>query len=174
MPSTPSLCSLLFWLAACETGATIDDAEPGGKDDSGGGGDTAADVSPWVGDWTGLATGYAAFDGTDWEVDAYCEGDVTLTVADDGTATGTGTCTILWGPYVDLVMDVVATATYSPAGVVTATVGIDDPESERGFAEAAMEGKVDTAAHTLALSEYTLYTPVGLDPLDALVSLNLE
>lgn len=168
------LFSMATLLAGCESAATVDDGRSGAKDDTAGGGDTSAEVSPWSGDWSGTTTGFAAFDGTDWEVDPYCEGDVVITVADDGAASGTGTCTILWGPYVDLEMDVTAAGTFSPAGVVALTVGISDPESERGFDEVALEGKVDATAHTLTLSEYTMYTPVGLDPIDASVRVEVN
>jgi hypothetical protein len=131
LPPRVLLVSLVL-AAAGASAATVGDGNGKGGNDDTGGADTAADISPWAGDWTGFVTGYAAFDGTDWEVDPYCDGDVSLTVT------------------------------------------IRDPASDRGFEAVALEGKVDTTSHSIAVTEYTRYTPVGLDPIDAAVRLSLN
>jgi hypothetical protein len=93
----------------------------------------------YAGPWTGYVAGHASFSET-WQDEAYCSGPFVLTVDDDGAATGSGSCTILWGPALDAVMDVTASGSVAEDGAATIDVMFEDADELRDFDDAACTG----------------------------------
>lgn len=143
-------------------------------------GDTASDdtgedstPSPYTGSWSGELSGHADFT-EDWETAPYCTGVVDLTVATDGSVTGSGDCTILWGPYMGLIFVATLGGQVGDDGALSLPLTLTDAESEHPWDDCTLTGSADATAHTGSAASDTAYHPVGLDPIEAMVRLTLE
>lgn len=90
MRPTPAPTALLW--AALPLACSVTACSGKGAADSGATADTSLE-----GDWRGPLRGYAPFE-DDWETSPYCEGVGQGEIDAQGALSGTGYCTILWGP----------------------------------------------------------------------------
>lgn len=121
------------------------------------------------GEWSGEVLGFAAFE-EDWDADPYCGGAVSGLVGADGQLTLSGDCTILWGPHEGTVLRAEIAGRIHSSGTVEAMASLDG--DERWFNESLLIGSSRTTS--LEASAKTFYSPAGIDPVDAEVSLTAE
>jgi hypothetical protein len=162
----------LLVLGACDSAQVQLD----GKKDRGGSDtdDTAAAVvtSPFAGHWTGTMDGHAQF-ADDWDTAPYCSGDLTTTVADDGSLTGQGDCVILWGPYVDLAFQVNLTGSFAEDNTATVAAAFVESSGQHQWDDVTAIGTADATFGTASARGDTLYYPSGMDPIAAFIVVEL-
>ena len=162
----------LLWLACTGDAIKLEDTDTGSVKESlpESQPDSEPQPSPYAGDWSGTIMGFASFD-PNWEANPYCSGEVSVTIAEDGEISGAGDCIILWGPYTGDFFTGSYTGSIGEDGSFAITLTLTDPEEAHGWDPAEIAGTSDGT--TISGVGDSQYAPVGLDPIEAKIGLDL-
>ncbi len=144
--------SLMFALLACGSGK-IDVGDSASEDRSG--------------SWSGVVEGFAAFE-DGWEDEPYCAGDLHAEADAGGSIRGSGSCVILWGPYIDEVFDASLSGSVGADGAFSVELGLEYATEERSWERATITGELDPG---LSGQGDSSYSPAGLEPIEGLLGL---